>query len=126
MGKRTVTASRALSVLAMAALLTGCATAAQRQYQGVVSSVQSDDCRALQAVAEERERYSIPVPPGESGDEVVRRCLEGQPEQGSPGPSMITPFRTPDPSPLTEEVAIERRGNTYRVPVRINKAITLP
>jgi clan AA aspartic protease (TIGR02281 family) len=126
MGKKTATASRALGVLAMAALLTGCATAAQRQYQAVINGVQSDDCRALQAVAEERQRYGIPVPPGESGDEVVRRCWESQPGQGSTRPSIITPFRTPDPSPLREEVEIERRGNTYRVPVRINKAITLP
>lgn len=126
MGKTIVTATRALGVLVTAAVLASCSTVAQRQYQAVVSNTQSDDCRALQAVAEERARYGIPAPPGEGRDEVVRRCQESQTGQEPVQPPMIAPSRTPGQSPLSEEVQIERRGNTYRVPVRINETITLP
>jgi clan AA aspartic protease (TIGR02281 family) len=122
-----VTATRALVVLTMAGFLFGCAVGAQRQYLAIVSSNgQSQDCRALRSIAEERERDGIPAQAGESQDEVVRRCLESQTEGGSLRPSVATPVRTLSPSSAVEEVQIERRGNTYSVPVRINDVIALP
>jgi predicted aspartyl protease len=91
MGQVLETLKRPLSIVALIASLVGCETAAPRQYQAAVDdNLASQECRALQAVVGERERYGIVAL---SSD---------------------------------QEVKIERHGDTYRVPVRINDTITLP
>ena len=82
-----------------------------------LSSSAPQECRSLQAVAEDRQRYGIPAPPGEELSEIVRRCHESQPEPTSVV-SAVAPPR--------EEIQMQRRGSAYVVPVRINRTITLP
>jgi hypothetical protein len=62
---------RPLSMVTLVASLAACGTAGQRQYQTAVS-VASEECRALQAVVEERERYGIITPSSDEG--VLRSC----------------------------------------------------
>lgn len=110
----------------MTALLVGCATAAQQQYQAVVSTAaQSDECKDLQAVAEERERYGIAAPPGEEEDEIARRCRGSQTETEPTRPAMATPSAT-SVAPENEEIPIRRKGNAYSVPVLVNGIIPIP
>ena len=117
-----------LGIIALVAALTGCEAATQRQHQMAVTSLPSEECRALQAVVEERERYGIVVSRGMDED-ALRRC--GLPHSSGSGPpfletSLEPSFQRAQPNPLTEEIRIEKRGNSYRVPVRINQTITLP
>jgi aspartyl protease family protein len=112
---------RAIWVVAMA-LLPSCSEVPQEQATLPAPDLQS--CADLQAVTEDRERYGIPAPPGD--DEMLRRCRESQ-----TGTASILPATAPSPTELesaapTDEVQLERRGNAYMVPVRINATITLP
>jgi hypothetical protein len=123
MGQVLVTVQRSLGVVAIAGLFAGCTTAAQRQYQTAVTDISSEQCRALQAVVEDRERYGIVAPSRDLDEDALRQC--GLPHSGGGGP----PFQQTQLSPSihgVQEVKIERRGDTYRVPVRINDTITLP
>ena len=117
------TRRRGLNIVMIAAFLAGCGTAAPRQYQTAVNELASEECRALQAVVEERERYGIVASSRGLDEEALRQC--GLPHSSGGGP----PFQPTQLSPPTEgsqEIKIERRGDTYRVPVRINQTITLP
>jgi predicted aspartyl protease len=115
-------AKRALGFLIMAALISACATP-QRQYQSAASSLGSEQCRALQAVIEDREQYGI-VAPSRDADEAALRQYVLSHSSGSQPPIQQIPSNPPLQRP--DEVQIERRGDTYYVPVRINDTITLP
>jgi gag-polyprotein putative aspartyl protease len=123
-----------LGIIAMVASLAGCGTAAKWPDQTMATSgLASEECRPLQSVIEERERYGIAAPSHGLDVEALRQC--GLP-YSSGGGSFVqtTPYTTAAvPSfergqlgSTTDEVAIEKRGGTYRVPVRINDTITLP
>jgi hypothetical protein len=112
-----------LNIVMIAALLAGCGTAAPRQYQTAVNSRTSEECGALQAVAEERERYGISAPSRDLDEEALRQC--GLPHSSGGGPPFQPTLLRPSPGEA-QEVKIERHGSTYRVPVRINDTITLP
>ena len=122
------------STIAMVASLAGCGTTAQWPNQAMaISPLASEECRALQSVIEERERYGITAPSHGLDIEALRQC--GLPYSYGGGPlSQTTPPRIAAvPSSergqlgsTRDEVAIEKRGGTYRVPVRINDTITLP
>ena len=64
------TLSRLLKIMVLVALLGGCATAAQRQYQTTVSDLGSEECNALKAVVDDREQYGI-VAPSRDADEAA-------------------------------------------------------
>jgi hypothetical protein len=117
------TPRRPLKLLMIVVLLAGCTTDVQRHYETALSGGASLECRSLQSVIEERERYAIIAPSTDLDEEALRQC--GLPHSSGGGP----PFQ-PTPSLLTprgpQEIKIERRGDTYRVPVRINDTITLP
>jgi aspartyl protease family protein len=117
------TLKRALWLLAMAAFLSGCTTPVQPQYQSAVSSLGSEECRALQAVIEDRERYGIIAPSRAADEDALRQC--GLPHGGS-DTSMLREIQSRPPMRGSEEVQIEKRGDSYLVPVRINNTITLP
>jgi clan AA aspartic protease (TIGR02281 family) len=123
-----------LIIAAVIASLVGCRTAADQQYQTAARSLASEQCRALQAVVEERERYGIVARSRDLDQDALRRCGLPWSEGGGP-PFQTTPYsggvRTPTAdrpqlNSSTDEVKIERRGNSFRVPVRINETITLP
>src|SRR5712691_6630495 len=57
MGQVLERLKRILTIVAVVALLAGCRTAVWPQYQAAVTNLASEECRALQAVVEERERY---------------------------------------------------------------------
>jgi clan AA aspartic protease (TIGR02281 family) len=117
------TPSRALKIGLIAVFLAGCVSAAQRQYQAAVSNGASLHCRALKAVVEERERYGIVAPSRDLDEDALRQCELPHSSGGRP------PFQPTQTIPAlggAQEVKIERRGDTYRVPVRINDTITLP
>jgi hypothetical protein len=123
MDRLAQTFCRAFNLVFIAALLAGCGTGAQRQYQTAVSNFAPEECRALQSVVEAREQYGIVAPSRDLDEDALRQC--GLPHSSGGGP----PFAQTQPSPAVhgpEEVPIERRGDTYRVPVRINDTITLP
>jgi clan AA aspartic protease (TIGR02281 family) len=121
MGDVIETLRRALGLVTMVAFLVGCATPAQRQYQAIVSGMGSEECRALQAVIEDRERYGIVARASDQDAAALSHC--GLLRSGGPSPLQAQP--SPSPQAI-QEVKIERRGDTYRVPVRINDTITLP
>jgi len=84
-------------------------------------------------VIEERERYGIAAPSQGLDLEALRLCA--LPYSSGGGPFVQTTPDTTAAVPSSErnelgsaadEVAIEKRGGTYRVPVRINETITLP
>lgn len=123
---------RPLSIISLVAALTGCGTAAQRQYQSAADSLMSDGCRGLAAVIEQREAFGIVAPSQKTDEAALLRCRLGYNEAG---PSTeATPYQAATAPPFdrvplnrsTDEVTIERHGNTYTVPVRINGTITLP
>jgi clan AA aspartic protease (TIGR02281 family) len=114
-------AVRAVGPLLTAAVLAGCQMEAQQQYQyrPVVSSLASQECRALEAVIQDRQRYGIVARSGAQDDVALRQCMA----------TGEVPLKPPQFSPRAqgpEEVPIEKRGSSYYVPVRINDTITLP
>jgi predicted aspartyl protease len=123
---------RSLSIIPLVLALTGCGTAAQRQYQSAADSLMPEGCRGLAAVIEQREAFGIVAPSQNTDEAVLLRCRLGY---NGAGPSTkATPYKTDtepafDRAPLnqsTDEVTIKRHGDTYTVPVRINRTITLP
>jgi predicted aspartyl protease len=115
------TLSRLLRVVVLVALLGGCATAAQRQYQTSVSNLGSEECNALQAVVEDRERYGIVAPSKDADDADLRRC-----RATSPAPPSSAAPSAPDFRAQEEEIPLRRQGNTYSVPVLVNGIIPIP
>ena len=121
---------RPLSIISLVAALTGCGTAAQRQYQSAADSLMSDGCRGLAAVIEQREAFGIVAPSQKTDEAALLRCrlgyndagpsTEAPPYQAAAAP----PFDRVPLNRSTDEVTIERHGNTYTVPVRINGTIT--
>jgi hypothetical protein len=79
------TVKRALGFLIMAVLISACVTP-QRQYQSAVSSLGSEQCRALQAVIEDRERYGIVAPSRDLDEDALRQC--GLPHSSYGGPPL--------------------------------------
>jgi hypothetical protein len=113
---------RGLGFLMMAAFISACA-APQRQYQSAASNLGSEECRALQAVIEDRERYDIVAPSRDADEAALRQCVLSHSSGGQP---TIQQIRSNPPVQRPDEVQIERRGGAYYVPVRINGTITLP
>ena len=123
----------------LVALVAGCATVQQQQFQSSLSSLTSEKCRALEAVIYDRQRYGI-VAASEGPDEaVLQRCRLEPPSAGAgpePHAADYPPYVTSSPAmlstvekgtpPVGETVSLERRGRTYLLPVRINQTITLP
>jgi clan AA aspartic protease (TIGR02281 family) len=104
----------------MAVLVAGCTTLAQPQYHAAVGDTRSEECRALQAVGEARQQYGISASRPEREEGFRQRC--GLPRTGGNG----LPEQTAKIVAQAENVQIEKVGNTYRVPVRLNRTITLP
>lgn len=117
------TPRRPLKLLMIVVLLAGCTTDVQRHYETALSSGASLECRSLQSVIEERERYAIFAPSHDADEEALRQC--GLPHSSGGGPP-FQPTQLSPPPEGSQEIKIERRGDTYRVPVRINQTITLP
>src|ERR1700731_969043 len=90
------TRSRGLNIVMIAAFLAGCGTAAPRQYQTAVNELASEECRALQAVVEERERYGIVASSGARDEGDLRHGA--LPHGGGGGP----PFQPTQLSPPAE------------------------
>ena len=124
------TLDRPLRVVILVALLAGCATTAQRQYQTFIGNLGSEKCNALQAVVEDRERYGIVAPSRDADEAALRRCHVEQPS-GGPSPSQTLPYPREAPSiPATSEtskevVRLEPHRGVFAVPV-INRAIIIP
>ena len=116
------TVKRALGFLIMAALISACATP-QRQYQSAASNLGPEQCRALQAMIEDRERYGIVAPSKDLDEDALREC--GLPHSSHGGPP-LQQTRSNPPVQRPDEVQIQRQGDAYYVPVRINDTITLP
>jgi hypothetical protein len=119
----TGTVKRTLRLVMMTALLACCATPPQPQYQSAFRNFGWAECKALQAVIEDRERYGIVARSRDADEDALREC--GLPHGGS---DTQAAYHTPSslPAQRPEEVPIERQGNAYHVPVRINDTITLP
>lgn len=117
------TPRRPLKLLMIVVLLAGCTTDVQRHYETALSGGASLECRSLQSVIEERERYAIFAPSHDADEEALRQC--GLPHSSGGGPP-FQPTQLRPPPEGSQEIKIERRGDTYRVPVRINQTITLP
>jgi clan AA aspartic protease (TIGR02281 family) len=124
MGRVLERLRRPLSIITLVALLVGCGTAAPRQYQAAVDNLASEECSGLQAVEEERERYGIVALSRDLDEEALRQC--GLPHSSGGGPPFQPTQQSPPLAGGAQEVKIERHGDTYRVPVRINQTITLP
>jgi hypothetical protein len=73
MDRRAQTFWRAFNLVIITALLAGCGTGAQRQYQAAVSNFVSEECRALQSVVEAREQYGIVAPSRDLDEDALRR-----------------------------------------------------
>src|SRR5713101_6783067 len=108
MDRLAQTPIHAFSIVMIAAVLSGCGTAAQRQYQTAVSGLPSEECRALQAVVEEREQYGIIARSRDLEEEALRQC--GLPHSSGGGPPFQQTRLSP-PVQRPEEVQIERRGD---------------
>ena len=108
------TIKRTLGFLIVAAFISACATP-QRQDQSATSNLGSQ-CRALQAVIEDRERYGIVAPSKDLDEDALLQC----------GLPPLQATRSNPPVERSDEIQIERRGDAYYVPVRINDTITLP
>jgi predicted aspartyl protease len=117
------TAKRTFGLVTMAALLAGCGTPPQPQYQSASRNFGWADCKALQAVIEDRERYGIVARSRDADEDTLRQC--GLPHSGSDQQVPYQPVTSPH-AQRPEEVPIERHGSAYHVPVRINDTITLP
>jgi clan AA aspartic protease (TIGR02281 family) len=124
---------RPLSIISLVAALTGCGTSTQRQYQSTAAdSLMSDGCRGLAAVVEQREAFGIVAPSQKTDEAALLRCRLGYNDAGpsteaTPYQAAVAPpFDRVPPNRSTDEVTIERHGNTYTVPVRVNQTITLP
>jgi hypothetical protein len=115
--------TRTLRLATMAVFLVGCQVPGHQQYQSAISNLGSEECRALQAVIQDRERYGIIAPSRAADEDALRQC--GLPHSGSDTSAVQrTKFSPSVQAP--EEVQIERQGDAYYVPVRINDTITLP
>ena len=92
----------------------------------------SDGCRGLAAVIEQREAFGIVAASQKTDEAALLRCRLGYNDAGPSTeatpykPAAEPPFDRAPPNRSTDEVTIERYGNTYTVPVRINGTITLP
>src|SRR5258705_9148124 len=98
------TRSRGLNIVTIASFLAGCA--APRQYQTAVNELASEECRALQAVMEERERYGIVASSRGLDEEALRQC--GLPHSSGGGPPFPPTHLSPPPV-RSPEIKIERR-----------------
>jgi len=132
LGDRGFTAStfrmtkRAVSLSAIAALLAGCATAAQRQYPAIAhGGFASEEC--LAAVTKLHERYGMVARSHGVDVEALRQC--GLPlSYGGGSPAVSAPANTTvvTEGAGEEEVQLERMGGVFAVPVMTNQSITIP
>jgi clan AA aspartic protease (TIGR02281 family) len=130
-GSRLKTLHRPLGALTLGALLAGCAPSAQQHYlsdpaarQQYLSNLTPEKCRALQSVISARQIYGIVAPSMAEDQAALERCPQAGVETGISPPATSPSAATDLPS--TEEITIEKHGDTYTVPVRINGTITLP
>ena len=65
---------RSLGIVSLISLVAGCGTVARQQYQTAARSLASEQCRALQAVVEEREWYGIVAPSRDLDKDALSRC----------------------------------------------------
>jgi clan AA aspartic protease (TIGR02281 family) len=114
---------RTVKIVIIVAFFAGCATTPSRQYQTAITDEASLECRSLQAMIEERERYGIVAPSRYQDEEALREC--GLPHSSGGAPPFQPTYSIPAPGG-SGEVKIEKRGDTYQVRVRINDTITLP
>jgi len=75
-------------LVTIVAVLAGYAPPAQKQCYSAVSYRDSKECRALQAMIENRERYGIVAAPDEADRDALRRCSLSR--SGSEGPVLQT------------------------------------
>ena len=117
---------RAVSAVAML-LLSSCGAAPQQELAlPAPLKGETEECRSLQAVAEDRARYGISAPPGEEQNDIVRRCRESQ---TNTEPLAAAPPSAAEPSAsdlrTEDEIPLRREGNTYSVPVLVNGIIPI-
>jgi hypothetical protein len=115
---------RLIVTLVAAAVLSSCAGESSPALRGPIAAADqahtlsaadaAAECRALKAVTE---RSPLIEPPSGVFEAHLKRCGLLYSVAGGP-PLQQTQFGPPMRGP--EEVPIERRGNTYYVPVRIN------
>jgi clan AA aspartic protease (TIGR02281 family) len=74
-------------------------------------------------VIEDRERYGIVAPSRDADEAALQKCVLSHSSGGQPP---IQQIRSVLPVQRSDEIQIERRGDAYYVPVRINDTITLP
>jgi clan AA aspartic protease (TIGR02281 family) len=114
---------RAVSGLALiVTLLTGCGVAEQQQMTREGGTMPLSLCGDLRAAEVNRRQYGIPTPPD---DQVaLARCAADIGNNYTPvmaSASVVTP-----PNPSAQDIQLERHGNSYMLPVRINDTISLP
>jgi hypothetical protein len=86
------------------------------------SDTDLQSCTDLQAVTEDRGRYGTPAPP--TDQDMLRRCRQSPVETEPVLP--VTAMPLPELASSSDPIDLERRGDSYMVPVRINSTITLP
>ena len=75
---------RLLSIILLVGTLTGCGTAAQRQYQSAAAdSLMSEGCRGLAAIIEQREAFGIVAPSQKADEAALLRCRLGYNDAGT-------------------------------------------
>jgi hypothetical protein len=83
---RCASTIRTVSVLAIVAPLAACATAAPQHQATAPATFAPEQCRSLQAVIEERERYGMLAPNHSLDEEALRQC--GLPHSGGEEPQL--------------------------------------
>jgi hypothetical protein len=101
-----------LSIGALVVLLARCAPAAQPQYQ-TVRNLTSQECSALQAVIEERERYGIIATSRDLDEDALRRC--GLPHSSGGGPPYTRTPPATSGAPIA--VATAQKRETFRTEI---------
>jgi hypothetical protein len=127
-------------------LFAGCAPVTQQKYlsdpaarQQYFSNLTPEKCTALQSVISARQMYGIVAPSEHEDEAALQRCSLEALSAGAgsqPQTAAYPPYVTSAPgdvirlrdqdAPVGDAVSLERRGDTYLLPVRINQTITLP
>src|SRR6516164_2621235 len=104
-------------------LLTGCGVAEQQQMTGEGETMPLSLCGDLRAAEVNRRQYGIPTPPD---DQVALARCTAHDIGNNYTPTLASASVVTPPNPSAQEVQLERHGNSYTLPVRINDTITLP
>lgn len=116
------------NIVMITAFIAGCGT----HYQTAADSLMSEECRGLASLIEQREAFGIVAASQEADEAALQRCRF--PSRGAWPPIKTPPYNSAagpvlekaPPNQSRDEVTIERHGDTYTVPVRLNQTITLP